>query len=169
MDVPFVCSKSSCSRENLDCELGMVCSMHPLNTTIIDVINRASFARRDAVYYSRHSVRTQDAVVIICTISSNPVSPQPPPVIPKMIVPKDLLDAVGSLLDNPLYCDIEFIIPARGRNLKNARRIYAAKSLLSRAEYFETSDPHLFLAFTPCVLTLFSESVPLRFRGSSQR
>jgi len=143
--------------------------MHSLNAMMVDVINRASFARRDAVYYSRHNVKTQDAVVIICTISSHPVSPQPPPVIPKMIVPKDLLDAVGSLLDDPLYCDIEFIIPTRGRNLKNARRLYAAKSLLSRAEYFETSDPLQFLAFAPFVLTLSSESVPLRFRGSIQR
>lgn len=54
-------------------------------------------------------------------------------------MPKDLLDSVGSLLDDPLYSDVEFVLPRRGTGLKNAKRIYAAKKLLGRADYFATS------------------------------
>lgn len=63
---------------------------------------------------------------------------------PKRVVPKDLVSAVGDMLDDPLYSDIEFIIPApslAARGLAGERppprRIYANKKLLSRCEYFE--------------------------------
>lgn len=98
----------------------------------------AQFSRRDAVYYQRHSVKTADAFVIVCTITSTPTTPKPPPPIPRTTVPKDLLDSVGSLLDDPLYSDVEFVLPRRGTGLKNAKRIYAAKKLLGRADYFAT-------------------------------
>ncbi|KAI0045686.1 hypothetical protein FA95DRAFT_1495126 [Auriscalpium vulgare] len=97
----------------------------------------AQFARRDAVYYSRNIVKTHDTFVITCTISSMPLPPQPPPVIPRMPVPKDLLDSVGMLLDDPLYSDVEFVLPARGTRRK-PRSIFAAKKLLSRADYFDS-------------------------------
>ncbi|TFY81133.1 hypothetical protein EWM64_g2869 [Hericium alpestre] len=60
------------------------------------------------------------------------------PVIPRLTVPKDLLDSVGSLLDDPLYSDVEFELPRRHGGLGNARKIYASKKLLSRADYFDT-------------------------------
>jgi hypothetical protein len=100
---------------------------------------RAQFARRDSVYYQPHSVRTHDAFLIVCTIVSSPTTPVPPPIVPRHVVPRDLLDAVGSLLDDPLYSDVEFILPRRGRSLNGARTIKAAKKLLQRVDYFNTS------------------------------
>lgn len=40
---------------------------------------------------------------------------------------------------SPVYSDVEFILPRRGRSTKDARRIYAARRLLKRVEYFDTS------------------------------
>lgn len=59
-------------------------------------------------------------------------------------VPKDLLDAVGNLLDDPLYSDVEFILPSRlsGTSKPKTRTIWAARRLLKRAEYFEASELH---------------------------
>ncbi|KAI0755290.1 hypothetical protein C8Q80DRAFT_1144109 [Daedaleopsis nitida] len=94
----------------------------------------AQFARRDAVYYQPATVRQQDAFMIICTITSSPVNPVPVPAIPRYPVPKDLLDSIGGLLDDPLYSDVEFILPQRGK--AESRRIYAAKTLLRRVDYF---------------------------------
>ncbi|KAF8236340.1 hypothetical protein L208DRAFT_1422001 [Tricholoma matsutake] len=98
----------------------------------------AQFAKRDTVYYQSNAVKTQDAFVIICSITSSPSPPVPPPVFPRQTVPKDLLDTVGALLDDPLYSDVEFIIPRRGQRLRSARSIWASRRLLKRAEYFET-------------------------------
>jgi hypothetical protein len=48
--------------------------------------------------------------------------------------------SVGSLLDDPIYSDVEFIIPPRRRGGKS-KKIWASKRLLSgRAEYFQTSE-----------------------------
>lgn len=102
---------------------------------------RAQFARRDAVYYGANSVRHNDAFLICCTITSSPAPPAPPPSFPQQTVPKELLDSVGSLLDDPLYSDVVFILPrptSYGRS-KVPRKIYAARKLLRRAEYFESS------------------------------
>ena len=110
------------------------------------IYRRAQFAKRDTVYYQSNAVKTQDAFVIICNITSSPSPPVPPPVFPRQTVPKGLLDTVGALLDDPLYSDVEFIIPRRGQRLRSARRIWASRRLLKRAEYFETSARRLQLA-----------------------
>ena len=58
-------------------------------------------------------------------------------------VPKDLLDAVGNLLDDPIYSDVEFVLPSRSfdGSKPKPRTIWAARRLLKRAEYFEASEP----------------------------
>lgn len=98
----------------------------------------AQFARREAVYYTRSIVKANDAFVITCTISSTPGPPTPSPLIHKSLVPKDLLESVGGLLDDPLYSDIEFVLPSRNPRVPTPRRIYASKRLLSRADYFDS-------------------------------
>ena len=59
----------------------------------------AQFARREAVYYLPPAVKQQDAFTITCSITSSLVPPAPVPAIPRYLVPKDLLDSMGSLLD----------------------------------------------------------------------
>ena len=88
------------------------------------------------MYYTKSIVKFNDAFVITCTISS---TPGPPNTIDKSLVPKDLLDSVGQLLDDPLYSDVEFILPSRSARARVPRRIYASKRLLSRADYFNSS------------------------------
>ncbi|KAG2362695.1 hypothetical protein BDR07DRAFT_1579515 [Suillus spraguei] len=97
----------------------------------------AQFARRDHVYYHSNAVKDQDAFLIICTITSSPAVPVQPPSAPAQLVPKDFLERVGSLLDDPLYSDVEFVLPRRGRS-KRFRCIYANKKILQRADYFQT-------------------------------
>ncbi|KAI0252186.1 hypothetical protein BJV78DRAFT_1125024 [Lactifluus subvellereus] len=98
----------------------------------------AQFARRDAVYYTKSIVKFNDAFVITCTISSTPGPPTTSPLVNKSLVPKDLLDSVGQLLDDPLYSDVEFVLPSRNARARTLRRIYASKRLLSRADYFDS-------------------------------
>lgn len=98
----------------------------------------AQFARRDNVYYQSHGVKSHDAFVILCTITSSPAPPPPIPSHPRQSVPKGLLDTVGALLNDPLYSDVEFIIPGRAGKLRSARRIWASRRLLKRAEYFDS-------------------------------
>ncbi|KAI0700040.1 hypothetical protein C8T65DRAFT_658475 [Cerioporus squamosus] len=93
------------------------------------------FARRDAVYYQPPTVRQQDAFTIVCTITTAFVPATSAPAIPRYLIPKDLLDSMGSLLDDPMYSDIEFVLPRRGRE---PRRIYASKKLLRRIDYYDT-------------------------------
>lgn len=97
----------------------------------------AQFAKRDHVYYNSHSVKEVDALLIVCTITSSPQVPVSPPSVPMQLVPKDFLERVGGLLDDPLYSDVEFILPRRGKT-KEARRIYANKKILERADYFQS-------------------------------
>lgn len=97
----------------------------------------AQFARRDAVYYQSISAKTQDAFVIVCTITS---SPSPSSLLPPALnlsVPKPLVDTVGSLLDDPRYADVEFVILRRNESPRKARRIWASRKMLQRAEHFE--------------------------------
>ncbi|EAU85915.2 hypothetical protein CC1G_02938 [Coprinopsis cinerea okayama7 len=96
----------------------------------------AQFARRDTIYYNCPPIRAQDAMLITCNVVS---SPRPPsaPLYPCLSAPKQLLDTVGSLLDDPLYSDVEFVFP-KGGDPANARRIVAAKKMLARVEYFAT-------------------------------
>ncbi|EPQ51070.1 hypothetical protein GLOTRDRAFT_81686 [Gloeophyllum trabeum ATCC 11539] len=96
----------------------------------------AQFARRDTVYYLSNAVRMQDAFVIICTITSSPTPPSPPPPANRRSVPKDLLESVGGLLNDPLYSDVEFVLPRRGGQ-RESRTVYATKHLLRRADYFD--------------------------------
>ena len=92
------------------------------------------------MYWQPHSVKTPDAFLIVCTITSSPTPPVQPPSIPRVAVPRDLLLSVGSMLDDPAYSDVEFVLPRRGRNpLQGAKTIKAAKKLLQRVEYFDTS------------------------------
>lgn len=100
----------------------------------------AQFAKRDNVYYSAPQVKLADAFLIVCTITSSPVTPTQPPTIARQHVPKSLMDSVGSMLDDPLYSDVEFLVPSRARTRNGVvRKIYANKKILSRADYFETS------------------------------
>jgi len=78
--------------------------------------------------------------VIVCTITSAPSQPLPSSEIRKKAVPRDLLDMVGSMLDDPDYSDVEFVIPRKGGNGNGVRRIYAAKKMVSRADYFRSSE-----------------------------
>lgn len=91
------------------------------------------------MYYQPHSVKTHDAFLVVCTIASSPSTPPTPPLNPRHLVPRDLLDAVGSLLDDPLYSDVEFVLPRRSGSAKGYRTIKAAKRLLQRVDYFDTS------------------------------
>ncbi|KAG8967239.1 hypothetical protein FRC03_010314 [Tulasnella sp. 419] len=97
----------------------------------------AQFAKRDAVYYSAPQVRSADAFLIVCTITSSPVPPVPPSNTPRQYVPRSLMESVGSLLNDPIYSDVEFVLPSRSGR-RGIRRIYAAKKIISRAEYFNT-------------------------------
>lgn len=47
---------------------------------------------------------------------------------------------VGSMLDDPNYSDVEFVIPRKGGSGHGVRRIYAAKKMVSRADYFRSSE-----------------------------
>ena len=127
----------------------MVCRAHRFSCSFAHALSsRAQFARRDAVYYNPNSVRSQDAFIITCTINSSPSLPVPPPDVPRQTVPRDLLDAVGGLLDDPVYSDVEFVLPrskivrengVTKRKHQNGRRIFAARKILMRAEYFAAS------------------------------
>ncbi|THH01889.1 hypothetical protein EW145_g6837, partial [Phellinidium pouzarii] len=97
----------------------------------------AQFARREAVYYQSNSVRNNDALLITCIISSSPAVPSVPSLVPHCSVPRELLDVVGSLLDDPVYSDIVFVLPIRASN-GGMRNIYAARSILKRVEYFKS-------------------------------
>lgn len=114
-----------------------LCNVHILNS------HRAQFAKRDTVYSQAALVKQHDSFVIVCTITSSPSQPQQPPASPRQSVPKGLLDTVGALLDDPIYSDVEFILPRRGQSLRSARRIWASRRLLRRAEYFDTSERFL--------------------------
>jgi hypothetical protein len=97
----------------------------------------AQFARRDNVYYNSNAVKDQDAFLVVCTITSSPVAPAPPSPIARQRVPKDLLENIGSLLDDPVYSDVEFVFPRRGRDPKNSRKIWANRKLIERTDYFK--------------------------------
>ncbi|KAI0632493.1 hypothetical protein C8Q77DRAFT_1125977 [Trametes polyzona] len=95
----------------------------------------SQFSRRDVVYYQANTVRQHDAFLVICSITSTPSPPTPIPAIPPYVVPRNLLDTMGSLLDDPVYSDVEFVLPQRARG--EPRKIYAARKLLRRVEYFD--------------------------------
>lgn len=80
-------------------------------------------------------------------------------------MPRDLLFSVGTMLDDPGYSDIEFVLPRRGRSsLHGAKTIKAAKKLLQRVEYFDTSMSGLLISYPELDATF--ASVQLRIRRS---
>ncbi|KAF8133856.1 hypothetical protein EV363DRAFT_1258331 [Boletus edulis] len=97
----------------------------------------AQFARRDHVYYHSTPVKESDAFLITCTITSSPQPPIQPPATPTQLVPKSFLECIGALLDDPLYSDVEFVVPKRSRP-KEKRIIYANSKILQRADYFQS-------------------------------
>ena len=106
-------------------------------------------------------LQTADAFTIICVITSSPITPTPLPPFPLQSVPRDLMISIGNLLDDPLYSDVEFVLPSRQSSSAN-RKIYAMKRLLSRTDYFNISMIHscriLPLLILPSVLnTGFAE------------
>lgn len=101
----------------------------------------AQFAKRDQVFYNSNIVRHVDAFLIICNITSSPSVPQPPSISPMKSVPRSLMDAVGGMLNDPIYSDVQFVLPSRRRDgrPRPPKSIYAAKRILQRVEYFDTS------------------------------
>ncbi|KAM6494171.1 hypothetical protein JOM56_010532 [Amanita muscaria] len=122
----------------------------------------AQFARRDTIYYQAQSIKSQDALVIICTITSSPYVPPPMPSVPRRSVPKPLVDIMGALLDDPLHSDVEFIIPRHANSLKNAKTIWASKRILQRVEYFDAMFSANFAEGTS------TEALPVADRESSK-
>ncbi len=76
----------------------------------------------------------------MCTITSSPYVPPPVPTVSRRSVPKSLIDTMGSLLDDPVYSDVEFIIPRQPNSLQNAKTIWASRKMLQRVDYFDASD-----------------------------
>ncbi|KAK2465199.1 hypothetical protein APHAL10511_002553 [Amanita phalloides] len=97
----------------------------------------AQFTRRDTIYYQSQATKSQDALLIICTITSSPYVPAPLPIVPRRSVPKSLIDTIGNLLDDPTYSDVEFIIPRHSNSVRNAKTIWASRKMLQRVEYFD--------------------------------
>ncbi|KAI0820427.1 hypothetical protein BC628DRAFT_1330305 [Trametes gibbosa] len=95
----------------------------------------SQFARRDVVYYQANTVRQQDAFLVICSITATATPPAPVPSILPYTVPRDILDTVGALLDDPVYSDVVFVLPQHTRT--GPHTIYAARKLLQRVEYFD--------------------------------
>ncbi|KAL8277951.1 hypothetical protein RQP46_009583 [Phenoliferia psychrophenolica] len=96
----------------------------------------ANFLKRSDAYFTNPSVRLADAFLIVCTIVYSPTPPSPPP-LPRLLIPKDLVNAYASLFDDPDYSDVCFRIRPEGT--KRERRLYAAKKILGgRSDYFDT-------------------------------
>ncbi|EPQ26042.1 uncharacterized protein PFL1_06495 [Pseudozyma flocculosa PF-1] len=100
----------------------------------------AQFAKRDAVYYSNSAVRAADAFLISVSVTDSPERPR----IQRSLghtVPPVLVQAMGSLLDDPDHSDIVFVIHPRRRtpngNRRPKQKVYAIKKILAaRCEYF---------------------------------
>src|SRR6266511_254318 len=95
-------------------------------------VERPQFARRDSVYYQSMQTKTQDAFIIICTITPSPSTPRISS-IPRQSIPKALLDTVGALLDDPTYSDVKFVIKSRRDVVGDSRIVWASKKMLQRA------------------------------------
>jgi hypothetical protein len=88
--------------------------------------------------------------MITCTIVYPPSPPSPPP-LPKLLIPKNLVQSYASLFDDPDYSDVCFRIRPSGDHKGKERCLYAAKKILAgRCEYFESSMSPVF----PSVLYL---------------
>ncbi|KAJ1024292.1 hypothetical protein NDA18_004463 [Ustilago nuda] len=101
----------------------------------------AQFASRDTVFYGNSEVQQTNGFLISVTITASPEAPRPLSV--GVTIPPALIEAMGSLLDDPDHSDVVFVIrrkrrhPTSGAIVTRERRIYAIKKILaSRCEYF---------------------------------
>ena len=102
----------------------------------------AQFAKRDHVYYKNAEVIRDDGYLISVTITSSPEKPK----IAKPIshtVPPVLVQAMGSLLDDPEHSDVVFYLHSsrrrgNGKSRKaEVKKVYAIRKILAaRSEYF---------------------------------
>ncbi|KAN0061127.1 hypothetical protein ACQY0O_006862 [Thecaphora frezii] len=100
----------------------------------------AQFAKRDVVYYNNSAVRNADAFLISVSVIESPEKPKVHRPVGHT-VPPVLIQAMGSLLDDPDHSDIVFVIQSRRRtphgNKRPKQKIYAIKKILAaRCEYF---------------------------------
>lgn len=96
-------------------------------------------------------------MLIICTIVYSTTPPSAAP-LPRLLIPKSLVLSYASLFDDPDYSDVVFRIKAPG---KKERLLFAAKKILARSQYFDTSKLIL-STFLDRSLIIFN-SVLLRF------
>ncbi|VDB84639.1 unnamed protein product [Peniophora sp. CBMAI 1063] len=96
----------------------------------------AQFAPRN--FTDKVSRADRGAFLVTCTITGSPEPPKPASYIPRLPVPRDLLDSFGDLLDDPVYSDVEFVLPRRNGSLRSSKRIFAMKKILRRHDYFDT-------------------------------
>lgn len=101
----------------------------------------AQFASRDTVFYTNSEVQQTNGFLISVTITAS--AERPRPLTLGVTVPPALIQAMGSLLDDPDHSDVVFVIrrkrrhPKTGAIITRERRIYAIKKILaSRCEYF---------------------------------
>lgn len=125
----------------------------------------AQFAKRDHVYYKNSDVIREDAFLISVTITASPEKPKAAEPL-KHPIPPMLVQAMGSLLDDPEHSDVVFhLVPAKRRvadGPSRPKKVYAIRKILAaRSEYFrlmfeggfqeaeleETSDDDEMLAF----------------------
>ncbi|MCO5549700.1 hypothetical protein L7F22_003173 [Adiantum nelumboides] len=100
----------------------------------------AQFAKRDAVYYKNPEVIREDGLLITVTITSSPEKPKMAEPI-SHTVPPVLVQAMGSLLDDPEHSDVVFHLHPSRRRVKSSRsgirKVYAIRKILAaRSEYF---------------------------------
>lgn len=102
----------------------------------------AQFASRNTVFYDNNEVLQTNAFLISVTITAS--AERPRPLSLGVTVPPALIQAMGSLLDDPDHSDVVFVIrrkrrhPKTGAIVTRERRIYAIKKILaSRCEYFQ--------------------------------
>lgn len=101
----------------------------------------AQFAKRDHVYNKNAEVMRDDGFLISVTITSSPEKPK----VAKPIthtVPPVLVQAMGSLLDDPEHSDVVFYLYPRRKSKSKAakadiKKVYAIRKILAaRSEYF---------------------------------
>ncbi|PWN34713.1 uncharacterized protein FA14DRAFT_160202 [Meira miltonrushii] len=100
----------------------------------------AQFAKRDAVYYKNPEVIREDGLLITVTITSSPEKPKMAEPI-SHTVPPILVQAMGSLLDDPEHSDVVFHLHPSRRRAKSSRsgirKVYAIRKILAaRSDYF---------------------------------
>lgn len=72
-----------------------------------------SFIRRDTLYFDNTTVRRLDAFTITCEVTSQPEPPRLPDPTPRTLLPTDLVDTIGRLLDQESYSDVRHSPPVQ--------------------------------------------------------